>query len=324
MSIATTERKDVPVQVFQQMDRLDENQILAEMRGELIEEFVYSIQLGGKEVTNLSYAGVKEAIRRRGQVEQLEVRGFEDEKEYHALVRLRDLTSRVDVLGAASAEKNKPFAYVLAFNKAERNAFAKLIPAKLIAALIHEYTERMKPKPVGQKSVPESSVAKEGVKAQPESPPRSVQEGTKPSLDSPVPREKEPVQNGLSHVPLILNELPPSYILAGVEQTRLTHNLDLFGVINQLGNELAIIPAKPLDQNIPALRWFIQGTASKVGVVSPICAKYRLTWEARLNEKGLLEAVLISGGKLEAKQIEELKKGAEWAFSRALQEEPKK
>ena len=113
------------------MDRRDENQILAEMRGELLEESVYSIRVDNRDVTNLSYAGVKEAIRRHGQIEILEVRKEEDDREYRVLVRVRDHVNKIDVLGAATAEKVKPFAWVLAHNKAERNAFSKLLPAKL-------------------------------------------------------------------------------------------------------------------------------------------------------------------------------------------------
>jgi hypothetical protein len=133
------EAKQLPVQVFQEMDRRDEAQILQEMRGELLREFVYSIRIDGRDVTNLSYAGIKEAIRRHGQIEILEVRKEEDDREYRVLVRVRDHVHSIDVLGAATAEKNKPFAWVLAHNKAERNAFSKLLPAKLYATLIEEW-----------------------------------------------------------------------------------------------------------------------------------------------------------------------------------------
>ena len=61
----------VPVQVFQVLDQRDEDQILAEMRGEILEDLVYDVTMSGRRVTNLSYAGVKEAIRHRGNVEIL-------------------------------------------------------------------------------------------------------------------------------------------------------------------------------------------------------------------------------------------------------------
>jgi len=116
------EERQLPVEVFQTMERRDENQILAEMQGELVEELVYDIQIQGRRVTNLSYAGVKEATRRRGNIEILEVRTEETDNEIRALVRVRDHDNRIDVLGASAAEKSKPFAYTLAVNKAERSA----------------------------------------------------------------------------------------------------------------------------------------------------------------------------------------------------------
>lgn len=110
---------------------------------------MYSIDIQGRRVTNLSYAGVKEATRRRGNLEILEVHTEETDEEIRALVRVRDHNNRIDVLGASSAEKKKPFSYTLAVNKAERNAFAKLIPAKWYAVLIDEWLQRH-----GQKATP--------------------------------------------------------------------------------------------------------------------------------------------------------------------------
>lgn len=150
----------VPVEVFQSMERRDEQQVLAEMRGEILEEFVYQIEVNGRKVTNLSYAGVKEAIRRRGRVENLEVRTEETDEEIRAIVRVRDHENCIDVVGASTAEKGKPFAYTLAVNKAERNAFAKLIPAKWIAVLIQEWLGKHRQKPQGQPaSTPEAARA---------------------------------------------------------------------------------------------------------------------------------------------------------------------
>lgn len=109
--------KQLPVEVFQQMERKDEDQILAELRGQIVEDFVYQIKVGDKTVTNLSYNGIKEAIRRRGGIENLSVTTTETETEIRALVRIRDLENQIDVCGASSAEKSKPFSYVLAVNK---------------------------------------------------------------------------------------------------------------------------------------------------------------------------------------------------------------
>jgi len=130
---------------YRDFDAKDEEQILREMEGEtVLGEMVYHTTIQGKPVTTLSYAGVKEAIRQRGRVEILSCDVTETEKEYRALVRARDHKNKIDVLGASTADKSLPFAYVLAINKAERNAFAKLIPAKMLASLVDAYQRRQR------------------------------------------------------------------------------------------------------------------------------------------------------------------------------------
>ena len=44
-----------------------------------------------------------------------------------------------EFVGVSEVEKAKPFAYVLAVNKAERNAYRKLIPEKELALAVEEY-----------------------------------------------------------------------------------------------------------------------------------------------------------------------------------------
>jgi len=207
----------LPVEVFQTMERRDENQILAEMRGEFLEELVYDIEIQGRRVTNLSYAGVKEATRRRGNIEILEVRTEETDNEIRALVRVRDHENRIDVLGASAAEKSKPFAYTLAVNKAERNAFAKLIPAKWYAVLIDEWLQRHGQKP-----------------AQPIAP------SEKP-IETTIPITKEATaQPGIKQVPLI-------------EGTRAIGMLN----VSTDGREATLVPERPVDSEDPAIRSFL-------------------------------------------------------------------
>jgi len=123
---------------FQIMDVRDEGQILSELKGEFLDNYVYSFKQGGRDITNLSYAGVKEAIRRRGHVQILDHKVEEVNGKYRATVLIHDLVNDIDVLGVSEADADRPFAFVLAVNKAERNAFMKIIPAKFYAELIKE------------------------------------------------------------------------------------------------------------------------------------------------------------------------------------------
>ena len=138
------EKQHLPVEVFQTLDRRDEEQILAEMRGEILDDLVYHATIQGKQVTNLSYQGVKEAVRQRGNVQIVDMKTEETTDEIRAVVKVHDFENNIDVIGAATADKNRPFAWTLAINKAERNGFAKLIPAKWYAVLIDEWLLRKK------------------------------------------------------------------------------------------------------------------------------------------------------------------------------------
>jgi hypothetical protein len=331
-AVSKEQEKRLPVQVFQQMEVLDENQILAEMKGaDLLNEFVYDIVIEGRHVTNLSYAGVKEAIRRRGKYEILDFRVEDDKDQYRCTVRMRDLIRQIDVLGASTCEKGKPFAYTLAVNKAERNAFRKLIPEKLIAGMVKDFLERKKPRPVTTQPVPakeeatSSEPANHDMKSQqPVTTPNHAipAEGTKPTTETPVPAtaSPEPVKHSW-HVPLTTNQLLPFHIEKGIRQIFLAKGLQSFGVVNQdtVNNELAIVPEKLLDPEAGPVHWLIEGTPYRKGVVKPVCEKHGLQYELVL-EGNLLKAIVIFGGSLDQEHVKEIAGGATWAFQRAFEE----
>lgn len=278
-----TKKTDLPVQVFQELDHRDEEQILAEIRGELVEEFVYSIQLQGRQVTNLSYAGIKEAIRRRGNFEILDIQVTENDAEFRALVRVRDLINRIDVLGASTAEKNKPFAYVLALNKAERNAFSKLIPAKWYATLIDDWLKRRR----------ESS--RQNIQADNAVACANTSEEANNSWKTSVPITTEPItQEGLRQFPLI-------------------QGTQGFGMINILGDEASIVPEGPCYVSDPSIGNFL------IGRILEQMKEKREEFQYQISEgnNGILDAILIKGP-LQEGQIKDLVNAARWAFSKAL------
>jgi hypothetical protein len=310
-TVSKDTEKQLPVRVFEEMERRDEGQILQEMRGEQLEEMVYSIEVqGGKKVTNLSYAGVKEYLRFRGHFKIVEVRVEQDEKEYRCLIILKDLDRDIEVTGASACEKSKPFAWTLAVNKAERNAYRKLIPEKTIANLIQEWLERKKPKPVGASSAVGTPIV------------QPATEEVKPAAESPIPpaQSPEPMKHTW-HVPLTTNQLLPFHIEKGIRQIFLAKGLQSFGVINQdtVNNELAIVPEKTLDPEAGPIHWLIEGTPYRKGVVKPICEKYGLQYELVL-EGELLKVIVIFGGSLDQEHVKEIAGGATWAFQRAFEE----
>src|SRR5439155_18434522 len=88
--------QQIPEIIFQ-TEKRDEEQILAEMQNQIAKEWVYTIDVRGSKVTSLSYAGVKEAVRRRGNFRFVPcthcgktVHIDEDEKEYRAQLTVHD------------------------------------------------------------------------------------------------------------------------------------------------------------------------------------------------------------------------------------------
>jgi len=284
----TEEEKQLPVEVFQAFERRDENQILAEMRGELLEELVYDIEIQGRRVTNLSYGGVKEAIRRRGRVEILEVRTEETDSEIRALVRIRDHENQIDVLGASTAEKNKPFAYTLALNKAERNGFAKLIPAKWYAVLIDEWLQRHGQKPT-----------------QPQPQPITPVQTTVP------PQECEPLKVPITKDPLTQSDIK-QYPLIGSNNRAL-------GMMNIHvdGTQASIVPEKPINAEDPAIRSFLIARVLEAKKQKHPEFSYTLQ-----TQNGQLIAILLHGN-IDEQHARDLSNAARWAFERAMERESK-
>jgi hypothetical protein len=168
---------------FQIMDTKDENQIITEMQGEtaLIEEYVYSFKQGGRQVTSLSYAGIKEMVRRRGHYEILDLKTEETDGMIRATVKIRDCVNSVEFLGAAEADKNKPFAFVLAVNKAERNAYRKAMPAEFLAKMVNAFLQS---KPGEKPFKPPASDTEEKIE--------QVKQQERPSWEQMAPSAKGP------------------------------------------------------------------------------------------------------------------------------------
>ena len=121
----------------------------------ILKDWVYTIKVWDsdkkvmRDVTSLSYAGVKEAIRQRGNIWwypcdccHKQVHTEETSEEIRAVVTAWDMERNIKFLGAASALKKQPFYWVLAVNKAERNALRKFLPEKQIALLIDEWLRK--------------------------------------------------------------------------------------------------------------------------------------------------------------------------------------
>jgi len=164
--IRMTETKQIVErdEIFELMERRDEKQIIQELQGEMLEEFVYSFPSGGKVVTGLSWAGVKEAVRRMGSIKVTHLEIEDDEDSWIAKAKARDTVNDVEMWGVAQQRKimkykdgtelKDMFALQKCVSKAQRNALRTLIPEKMIAKMIQWFLDNKKNKgrsPFGKK-----------------------------------------------------------------------------------------------------------------------------------------------------------------------------
>jgi hypothetical protein len=202
----------------------------------------------------------------------------------------------------------------LAVNKAERNAFRKLIPEKLIAAMVKEFLARRKARTV---SVATTPAAREEAKT----------EGTTAAREVPIPPNPSPSQPaeieriGQWKVPLANDQVPEGQKPEGLTQIPLDHDLRQWGMLNQLQDEISIVPREPLpyDPEKGPIHWFLEGSPDRSGIVRPICEKWnsdpnhkKLRYDV-VTEGGFLKAIILTGDVLDYPHVRDLLNAA-WAF----------
>lgn len=134
---------------YELMERRDDEQILAELQGRFLDEYVYEINQDGHPVTGLSWIGTKEASREYGGIqvplEKLKI-VEENEKSITIAVEARDVftgTSRIGVKRQSKMLRRRdgsvmenPFYFEQATSKAQRNAINAVIPYTFVKAWI--------------------------------------------------------------------------------------------------------------------------------------------------------------------------------------------
>jgi hypothetical protein len=128
---------------FQIMEAKDEDQILAELQGSFLKKFVYSFKVGGRPVTGISWAGIKEIAYRLKGIDT-EIQKFEEtETHYIFIVKAtnKDVGSRLGVSNQPkmNGAKVDQFALQKALSKAQRNAIRGVIPEATIEMYLTEF-----------------------------------------------------------------------------------------------------------------------------------------------------------------------------------------
>lgn len=158
-----TNKPPTPQEIEQQFDpnelpeiieTRDAAQILEVITGqtvtEMIEDMVYDFSDSrGRRNIGLSFIGVRSAIHTMGRVHILDTTETETDEYIRVTVRVRDLTRDIDAIGVYQQDKTlrkrdgdiipQKFYFVLAHNKALRNAWHHLVPTDLVKNIIEKY-----------------------------------------------------------------------------------------------------------------------------------------------------------------------------------------
>lgn len=135
------------------MNMKDDEQVLAKIRGQFLEEFVYSFPVkGGGKVTGLSWTGVKEIARRQGHISVEDIKVTETPDTYRVLAKAKDVQRNVTMFGIAEQAKKMQLrtgerqedlhALSKCVSRSQRNAIRALIPEATIKAMINLYIEK--------------------------------------------------------------------------------------------------------------------------------------------------------------------------------------
>lgn len=155
---------------IQEIERRDDNQILASLAGEAIKEYAYRFNDSkGRLITGLSWTGIKEIAAQRGNIIVQDADISESDDYIRVVIKATDLNRNVSVFGGCHQPKKMrvnvgqgqyefvpdEFYFQKALSKAQRNAIKSLLPTTLLTKMLQAY--------LGKKPLP-----REKGKAQPQ------------------------------------------------------------------------------------------------------------------------------------------------------------
>lgn len=166
---------------IQEIDARDENQILQELAGESIEDYIYEIKdkKSGKRTVKLSWSGTREMARFRGNISLDEPMITDNDGYVRVVVRGTDLTRNFSVFGGCHQpkkmkvkifdehdepmgyqEQDDPYYFTKALSKAQRNVLQSVIPADFTARMIDRFLVKDGRQPIKQFPKPKAALQK--------------------------------------------------------------------------------------------------------------------------------------------------------------------
>ena len=144
------------------MDKRDESQIMSEIQGNFMKQFVYKFKIGKREVTGISWSGIKEIAYRVQGIDTVIESTEHTEEAYTFIVKATNKNIDSSRLGVGSCLKKEAFAIQKALSKAQRNAIRGVIPEKTIEMFLTEFEG----KPGNVDTVPNADDLRDQVEAE--------------------------------------------------------------------------------------------------------------------------------------------------------------
>ena len=139
-------------QAYDLINVRDDQQVLIEIQGGFLDDFVYSFPTSQGKVTGLSWAGVKEVARQMGSISVEDMDISETAETYRVKCKAKDLNKDVTMFGVAEQSKKMLLksgesvddlhALSKCVSRAQRNAIRSLIPEIMIKTMIKEFQKK--------------------------------------------------------------------------------------------------------------------------------------------------------------------------------------
>lgn len=203
MSLQTVDRatgeivpapRNLSPDLFIEFDRMDDDQIMAELRGAAVEQYVYSFRQGDQTIMGLSLAGVMAVAQNLGGITCGQPIWSSDEQEITCDISATDHKTGLTVWGTATearvmqtkyGPKPDKFARGKALSKAQRNAIRKLIPEQIAVEMLKLFIAGGKPEPRQQRRALSQQASKGRAPApEPEPPARGIVEVLADEVDA--------------------------------------------------------------------------------------------------------------------------------------------
>lgn len=120
----------------------DDEQIMEELKGRIVEEYFYEFKLGERTVTGISWAGIKQLARVQGNVRVSHPEVQETDQYFRVICSAEDPSRNIIMWGATQqpkkmklkdgSEMEDTFSLTKALSKAQRNAIRALFPETII------------------------------------------------------------------------------------------------------------------------------------------------------------------------------------------------